>query len=218
MKNTLSLKLKSLIIIATCSFAIPSFSVEREENKNQIILEDGMSKRLLKGSNPNPNFQRILYAGAYHEFIFGPAHSQYTASPIGVVVGFENTLNSFMRGGIELRWSHWQAKDILNNPPYLMPVGLYSRIKIQPRIKMGSGSLAPYLAAGLGYMIPFYGNKFFTMDVPRDLGNVMFIGGGGIEVMFIKSFGLNFGFDTWLDLEGKDYFAGDLSAAFVVHF
>ena len=195
----------------------PAYSVEREPSKNQTVVVDGVSARLLRASNPTPYFARVFYVGAYHEFIFGPTHSRYSTSPIGVIAGFQHTLNTFMRGGIELHWSHWRAKED-NNPRYMMPVGLYSKISLQPKIPFCSGALAPYLTAGLGYMVPFYGGKYFTMDVPRSFGMVMFIGGGGLEWMLTKSFGFNFGFDTWLDLEANDFFAGDLSFSLVAHF
>lgn len=187
--------------------------------QQEPVLVDGISQKLVPNSSPNPTFARILYFGAYHEFIFGPTHSQYQASPVGVLVGFQHTLNSFLRGGLELRWSHWQAKDISNYPRYIMPVGLYSKITIQPAIPLyTNGSLSPYLTAGLGYMVPFQGDKFFTMNVPKYFGMVMFIGGGGIEWRMNQSIALSTGFDTWVDLEGNDFFAGDLSFSFVIRF
>ncbi len=218
MKNRVFLLLKSLVILAAWNSAAATSSVEREQNKKQLLDADGMSQRLLKDSNPNPTFARIFYLGAYHEFLFGPIHAEYNPSVVGVIAGFQHTLNSYLRGGLELHWSHWQAKDKNNSPRYIMPVGLYSKIILQPKFSVGAGSLAPYLTAGLGYMIPFQGDSYFAMNVPASIGMVMFIGGGGIEWMFVKSFGITMGFDTWLDLEGKDFFAGDLSLSLVSRF
>jgi len=195
-----------------------ALSVEREQTKNQTLLIDGVSERLLEGGQTSNYFSRIIYMGVYHEYIFGTSQSLYTASPIGALFGFQHTLGKVFRGGLELRWSHWKSKEDQDLPAYVMPVALYSKIVVQPRISLGSGALSPYVNAGIGYMVPFQGDRYFSMTVPKSLGMLVFIMGGGLEWLMSKSFGVNIGFDTWLDLERKNFFAGAPSLSMVIRF
>jgi len=194
--------------------ATATSSVERENNKNQILLVDGISARLVE-KKPHEQL-RFVQAGVYQDFLFSQTKSYFKPISPGILISFQHKLWSIWRGSVEARWSHWEQKN--GNYNYSMPLGLYSKIAVQPDFKLLNITFSPYINAGIGYTILFQGNAYFKLNTPTGFGELSVIGGGGIQVILLKSFGMNVGFDAWKSLDSDKYFVGSLSLGLVKRF
>lgn len=190
-------------------------SVERDGNKNQILLVDGVSVRLADKTPKKEN--HFIEIGAYKEYFFSESHALFKQASPGILLSFQQKLWRFWRGSVEARWSHWTTQKE-NTPKYMMPLGLFSKIAAQPEFKFFDMTFSPYVTAGIGYTILFRGNSYFNLRVPEGFGEASAIAGGGLQVIIVKSFGINLGFDAWKGLESTEYFIGALSLGLVTQF
>src|SRR5262249_10168372 len=146
---------------------------------------------------------RFIQIGVYQDFLFSRSRTLFKPSSPGILISFQHQLWSIWRGSIEARWSHWKQKD--GEFQYSMPLGLYSKIAVQPNFKFMGLTVSPYINAGIGYTILFEGDAYFKLSVPTGFGEFSAIAGGGLEIILLKSFGINVGFDAWKSLESNSY-------------
>lgn len=195
---------------------LPSDSVKGDESKKQILFVDGVSKRLMEKDDDKNELIRLVQVGVYKDYLFPQTRKNFTATFPGFFANFQHKLWSVWQGSLEARWSHWKTKD--GDFKYLMPLGLYSKIGVKPQIQLSDVTLAPYLTLGLGYIIPFEGDSYFQMHVSKSFGELSVIGGGGLDIILLKSFGINVSFDVWRGLETVQYFVGMFSLGMIAQF
>lgn len=216
--------LKSIIIIALISIlpmnafasTLSSDSVKSDQSKKQILFVDGVSERLIEKDDKKNELIRLVQVGVYKDYLFPQTRKNFTALFPGFFVNFQHKLWSIWQGSLEARWSHWKTKD--GDFKYLMPLGFYSKIAVKPHIECSGVTLAPYLTLGVGYTIPFEGDSYFQLHVPKAFGELSAIGGGGLDIILLKSFGINASFDTWKSLETDQYFVGMFSFGLIAQF
>lgn len=205
-------------MLASCITADPvsSDSVKSDQTKKQILFVDGISERLIENDDNRNTLVRLVQFGVYKDYLFPQTRNAFVPSSPGLFINFQHKLWSVWQGTLEARWSHWKAKDA--EFKYLMPLGLYSKISVKPQIKIVTVTFAPYLTVGIGYTIPFQGNGYVQLNVPQSFGELSAIGGGGLDIVLLKSFGFNVSFDTWKGLESDQYFVGMLSLGLIAQF
>lgn len=202
------------LIILLISLSYIRSSIAVETNKNQIVLVDGISDHLVDKKQKTET--RFIEIGVYQDFLFSQSRRLFTPASPGILVSFQHQLWSIWRGSLEVRWSHWKQKD--GTFRYSMPLGLYSKIAVQPNFHFLGLTFSPYVSAGIGYTILFEGNSYFKLNTPLGFGEFSAIAGGGLEIILLKSFGIRVGFDAWKGLESESYFAGALSIGLIKRF
>jgi len=193
-----------------------SDSVKSDQSKKQILFIDGVSERLVYKDDDKNKLVRLVQAGVYKDYLFSSTRSAFTPASPGLFVNFQHKLWSVWQGTLEARWSHWKTKQ--GDFKYVMPFSLFSKISVKPQFHISWFTVAPYLTVGLGYTIPFQGNGYVRLGVPKSFGELSAIGGGGMDIILLKSFGINISFDTWKGLATNQYFAGMLSLGFIAQF
>ncbi len=180
--------------------------------KSQDMLINGISARLIPEQSQTISFPGACFSfGVYKEYLNEDTQNNYAPTGLGVVLGFDQPIRDIWRGGVEMRWSDWMAKN--NSVFSTSPLSLFSKIAATPNLKelIKSESLAqmvrPYVTGGLGYTLFFDNRSFLAAQTKSAFGQISAIYGAGVKIVLPKSTSIRIGAEQWRGIQTSNYFS-----------
>lgn len=205
-----------VVLITQKSFAdADSKSNTKTIDKPQVPLVDGISKRLIPEQSQTITFPETAFSfGIYREFLWKDTQNNYTATGIGVLLGFDQHIRGMWSGGLEMRWSDWKSKQRPNsNVENTSPLSFFSKVTASPNLtgfidnKIFTNMVRPYMTGGVGYTVFFDQRSYTSVRSKTAFGQLSATYGVGLKINMPSSIAVKFGAEGWRGLADSSYFS-----------